>query len=72
VGKKVDYYVLRIYRRGEGCPGEITGLLHQVDIQCCRPFKSFAELAAMLAMPSGICRRRRSVPVDFDRRRKKT
>lgn len=52
-------YIVRIYRRGEGSPEEVVGLVEQVETGREAAFHSFDELRTVLAAKPRRKRRRK-------------
>ena len=44
----MDSYIVRIYRRGQGDPGELAGLVEMVGTSERLPFRTFPELSSVL------------------------
>lgn len=49
----MDSYVVRIYRRNNGSPQKIVGLVELVDCEEAKAFTSFEELRAILSSGQG-------------------
>ena len=50
----MDHYILRIYRRGESSPEDITGIADEVETGEKKVFRSCEELIRIL-IPGGEC-----------------